>query len=47
VYLERTILELPAVYVNGGSRGFVVALAPGELARVLQPTLVDVGTGAD
>jgi len=42
VYLERTILELPAVYVNGGSRGFIVALAPDELVRVLLPTLVDV-----
>jgi Cys-tRNA(Pro) deacylase len=42
VYLERTILELPRIYVNGGSRGFLVGLAPAELARVLQPTLVDV-----
>jgi len=47
VYLERTILELPVVYVNGGSRGFLVALPPGELARVLQPTLVDVAIEED
>jgi Cys-tRNA(Pro) deacylase len=47
VYLERTILELPAVYVNGGSRGFIVALPPGELVRVLRPTLVDVGIQED
>ncbi len=43
VYLERSILDLPTVYVNGGSRGFLVGLAPAELVRVLQPTLVDVG----
>jgi Cys-tRNA(Pro) deacylase len=42
VCLERTILELDRVYVNGGSRGFLVGLAPAELVRVLQPTLVDV-----
>jgi len=42
VYLQRTILELPEIHVNGGSRGFLVALAPGDLVRVLQPTLVDV-----
>ena len=42
VYVERSILELPTVYVNGGSRGFLVGLAPAELVRVLQPTLVDV-----
>ncbi len=42
VYLERTILELPRVYVNGGSRGFLVGLEPGDLQRVLRPSLVDV-----
>ena len=42
VFVERTILNLPALYVNGGSRGFLVEIAPGDLVRVLQPTLVDV-----
>jgi Cys-tRNA(Pro) deacylase len=42
VCLERTILDLPRIYVNGGSRGFLVGLAPQDLARVLSPTLVDV-----
>lgn len=43
VHLERSILELPTIYVNGGSRGFLVGLGPAELVRVLEPTLVDVG----
>jgi Cys-tRNA(Pro) deacylase len=43
VYLEETILSLPLVYVNGGSRGFLVSLEPAELVRVLKPTLVKVG----
>jgi len=42
VHVERTVLELPRIYVNGGSRGFLVGLAPAELVRVLAPTPVDV-----
>jgi Cys-tRNA(Pro) deacylase len=42
VYLERSVLELPKIYVNGGRRGFLVGIAPAELVRTLQPTLVDV-----
>jgi len=42
VYLEETILELPKIYVNGGKRGFLVGLAPQEVVRLLQPTLVRV-----
>jgi len=42
VCMERTILELPRVYVNGGSRGFLVGVAPKDLAALLRPTLVDV-----
>jgi len=42
VYLERSILELPRIYINGGRRGFLVGMAPGEIVRLLQPILVDV-----
>ena len=42
IYIQRTVLELPRVYVNGGRRGFLVALSPQEITRVLHPTLVDV-----
>jgi Cys-tRNA(Pro) deacylase len=41
VYMEKTILDLEQIYVNGGSRGFLVALAPGELVRALQPIFVE------
>ncbi len=44
VYVERTILALPKIYVNGGSRGFLVGIAPGELTRVLRATPVDAAT---
>jgi Cys-tRNA(Pro) deacylase len=42
VCLERSILELERIYVNGGSRGFLVGMAPGDVVKVLGPTLVDV-----
>ncbi len=42
VYLEASILELPRIYLNGGKRGFLVGLAPDEVRRLLQPTLVQI-----
>ena len=43
VYIERTVLDLPRIYINGGARGFLVGLAPADLVRVLNPTPVEVG----
>jgi Cys-tRNA(Pro) deacylase len=42
VYVERTVLQLPRLYINGGSRGYLVGIAPADLVRILSPTLVDV-----
>jgi ybaK/ebsC protein len=44
VYMERSIADLPKIYINGGKRGFLVSLAPSDLVRVLQPELVDAAT---
>jgi Cys-tRNA(Pro) deacylase len=41
VYLERSVLALPKIYINGGRRGFLVGIAPGEIVRTLAPVLVD------
>ncbi|ATE62436.1 Cys-tRNA(Pro) deacylase [Thauera sinica] len=41
VFLERTILEIPLIYINGGRRGYLVGIHPHDILRVLQPTLVD------
>ena len=41
VYLERSVADLDRIYINGGGRGFLVALSPADLIRVLSPTLVD------
>jgi prolyl-tRNA editing enzyme YbaK/EbsC (Cys-tRNA(Pro) deacylase) len=44
VYMERTIADLPRIYVNGGRRGYLVGLDPKDLIRVLSPVLVEVAT---
>jgi len=41
IFVERSILALPRILINGGARGFLVSLAPAELVRVLAPTPVD------
>jgi Cys-tRNA(Pro) deacylase len=41
VFVERSILELPAIYINGGRRGLLVRIAPAELTRVLSAVAVD------
>jgi len=42
IYAERGIVDLPRIYINGGARGFLVAIDPKELVRVLGVTLVEV-----
>ncbi len=41
VYVERSILDLPRLYINGGRRGLLVSLAPADLVRILRATPVD------
>ncbi len=47
VYLERSIADLERIYINGGRRGFLVALAPADLVRALSPTMVNAGLKKD
>jgi Cys-tRNA(Pro) deacylase len=42
VYVQRTITDLPYLYVNGGKRGYLVGMTPADLVRVLRPELVDM-----
>jgi len=43
VYAEETIFALPEIYINGGKRGFLVSMAPEDLRRALNPTLIQAG----
>ena len=42
VYAERTIFDLPVIYINGGKRGFLVSLDPQVLRDVLHAEEVEV-----
>jgi Cys-tRNA(Pro) deacylase len=42
IYVERSILELAQIYINGGRRGLLVRIAPAELSRILAPVAVSV-----
>jgi len=42
VYMEGTILDLPKIYINGGRRGFLVGMNPGDVARILSTIPVRV-----
>jgi len=41
VYVERSVLELERIYINGGRRGLLVSIAPAELVRVLEAVSVE------
>ena len=42
IYLERSVLQLPRIYINGGRRGYLLGMDPQVLTRVLEPVLVEV-----
>jgi prolyl-tRNA editing enzyme YbaK/EbsC (Cys-tRNA(Pro) deacylase) len=42
VYVERSVLDLPRLYINGGRRGFLVGIESAQLVRVLAPVPVEV-----
>lgn len=42
VFLQKTILDLPRVYINGGKRGYLIHLNPLDILTVLKPTVVEI-----
>lgn len=47
IYMEKSVLALDYIYLNGGKRGFLVGLKPQALLPVLQPELVEVANPHD
>ncbi len=41
IYIEKTILDLEKILINGGKRGFLVSMSPQEIMRVVQPVVVN------
>jgi Cys-tRNA(Pro) deacylase len=42
IYAERSIFDLPEIYVNGGRRGLLLRMRSADLAAALHLTLVAV-----
>ncbi|WP_374244194.1 Cys-tRNA(Pro) deacylase [Zoogloea sp.] len=42
LFMERSILELPLIYINGGKRGFLVGVHPHDIVQTLKPQVVNV-----
>jgi Cys-tRNA(Pro) deacylase len=45
VFVERSVLSLPVIYINGGRRGYLVGIAPQVLVDLLQARPVDCSVG--
>jgi Cys-tRNA(Pro) deacylase len=43
VYAEKTIFDLEKIYINGGKRGFLIAISPEVLRDVLAAEEIEVG----
>ncbi|MDE3246575.1 MAG: aminoacyl-tRNA deacylase [Acidobacteriota bacterium] len=43
IYAEASIFDLPRIFINGGSRGFLVEMDPKELDKVLLVERVEAG----
>ena len=42
ICIEKSILDLSLIYINGGRRGFLVGVHPHDLLRALSPVIVEV-----
>lgn len=46
VHMEKTILDMPSVYINAGKRGLLAEMSPGDVRAVLDAELVAVSPSA-
>lgn len=42
VYMQKTILDLEKVFINGGKKGFLVHLKSADILKVLKPHIVEI-----
>ncbi len=47
IYMEKTILDLPKIYINGGARGYLVGIIPKVLAETMNTIIVSVANDRD
>lgn len=42
VYIEKSILDLEKIYINGGRRGYLLRMPPQDVVRAVKPVAVEV-----
>ncbi|MGD0021265.1 MAG: YbaK/EbsC family protein, partial [Smithellaceae bacterium] len=42
VFMERSIADLPNIYINAGKRGLLAQMSPVDLINILKPFMVSV-----
>lgn len=42
IFIEKSILSLPLIYINGGRRGYLVGVDPNDIVKALKPMIVEV-----
>jgi Cys-tRNA(Pro) deacylase len=42
IYMQKTIADLPKIYINAGKRGLLAEIDPTGLIRILDPAPVEV-----
>jgi Cys-tRNA(Pro) deacylase len=42
IYMEKTIADLPVIYINAGKRGLLAEITPADMAKILNPVPVEV-----
>jgi len=41
VYVDRSVMDLPVIYINAGKRGLLAEMSPSVLTEILAPEIVD------
>ncbi|MGZ3726115.1 MAG: Cys-tRNA(Pro) deacylase [Pseudobdellovibrio sp.] len=42
VILQKTIVDLPVIYINGGKKGFLVRIKTENLIKILSPKILEI-----
>jgi Cys-tRNA(Pro) deacylase len=42
IYMEKTIVDLPEIFINAGSRGLLAQISTADLVRLIEPQMVSV-----
>ncbi len=47
VYCQASIAHLPTIYINGGSRGYIISMHTADMLRMLEPVLLEFAQSSE